>query len=172
MIKNVFSKRTNPVSLLLFAVTVVIGAYYYSKYRMAPDIVAENILLSDKSARSFDFSELNDKNVLLIFFASWCGPCVQEMYYLEELKKELGIDDFRYVALSDEPYETIERFQLRTQSSFEFYRTVEKMKQLGIFTFPTAYIINKNGEIIFEHVGNYAWQKPETTEKIRTLINK
>jgi thiol-disulfide isomerase/thioredoxin len=170
--KNLLSKKQNLIALLLLATVIIAGVYLYSKYRIAPDIVTRNFSIIDKSGNVVPFSSLYGKNMLVVFFASWCGPCVQEMYYLEELKKELGTEEFRFVALSDESFDKIERFALRTQSSFEFYRTQETMKQIGVFTFPTAFVINSKDKIVFSHTGNYAWNKPGMVEKIRNLSNQ
>lgn len=51
----------------------------------APDFTAEMV-----SGNSFTLSEQNGKVVLLNFWATWCGPCVEEMPAFEKLYGEYG----------------------------------------------------------------------------------
>lgn len=51
----------------------------------APDFTAETA-----GGASFTLSEQNGKVVLLNFWATWCGPCVEEMPAFEKLYGEYG----------------------------------------------------------------------------------
>ena len=71
----------------------------------APDFTAE---LADGG--SFTLSEQSDKVVLLNFWATWCGPCVQEMPAFEKLAEEYK-DDVAILAVNcQEDTKTVDKF--------------------------------------------------------------
>jgi len=166
---ELFRKKSNLAFVFTLSLAGIIGTYLYSKYRIAPALETAKIQLIDNSGNNVFLKELNDKSTIVIFFASWCGPCIQEAPDLEILKNRLGTNDYHFIAISDEPFEKIDYFRNRTQSTFGFYRLSGKLKDIDIHTIPTAYILNKEGSIVFKHVGIYDWGSQETIEKIRTL---
>ena len=46
----------------------------------------------------FEYS--NDTTYLINFWATWCGPCVKEMPYIESLKEEYASEDFEIILVS------------------------------------------------------------------------
>ena len=89
----------------------------------APDFTAE---LVDGSR--FVLSENSGKVILINLWATWCGPCVEEMPAFEKLNGEYG-DDVKILCVNCvEPKEMVDDF----------------VKDNG-YTFPVAY--DENGEI-------------------------
>jgi hypothetical protein len=86
------------------------------------------------------------------------------------MKSELGNNGYYFITLTDDSFEKIERFKAATGSTFDYYKLNKSLKENEIHSIPTAYIINKKGEVVFSHVGNYSWNTPETIKKIRTLV--
>lgn len=90
---------------------------------MAPDFTAELT-----NGESVTLSEEQDKVVLLNFWATWCGPCVNEMPALERLQEEYG-DQLLVLAVN----------------SMEDKSTVDSFVEEKGYTFSIAYDVN--GEI-------------------------
>lgn len=90
---------------------------------VAPDFTAE---LTD--GESVTLSEVQDKVVLLNFWATWCGPCVREMPALEKLQEEYG-----------------DKLLVLAVNSMEDKGTVDSFVEETGYTFPIAYDVN--GEI-------------------------
>ena len=61
----------------------------------APDFTVIDI--NDKKQT---LSQYKGKDVMLIFWATWCGPCIQEIPHLIELRKEIGEDKLVMLAIS------------------------------------------------------------------------
>ncbi len=164
--------KNNWLFLLLLVSVVIIGIYNYKKYRVAPTLAAPEIQFTNSNNENYTLENFSDKNVIVIFAASWCRDCREEIPALEIMKQELGNNNFHFITLTDDSFEKIERFKLATGSTFDFYKLKNSLKENNIHSIPTAYIINKKGEIVFSYVGNYSWNTPETIKKIRTLVSE
>jgi thiol-disulfide isomerase/thioredoxin len=164
--------KTNWIKILLFATLLVFSIYNYQKYRIAPALVAPEIQFTNSNNETFTLENFSNKNAVVIFSASWCRDCREEIPALEMMKQALGNNDFHFITLTDDSFEKIERFKVATASTFDYYKLKNSLKENNIHSIPTAYIINKKGEIVFSHVGNYSWNTPETIKKIRTLVSE
>jgi thiol-disulfide isomerase/thioredoxin len=54
----------------------------------------------DLNGQSHTLSKYKGKNVLLVFWATWCGPCLAEIPHLIELRKEIGEDKLVILGIS------------------------------------------------------------------------
>lgn len=59
-----------------------------------------DISFVDKLGAKHRLDALKGKVVLMNFWATWCGPCVQELPDLDSLQQELGGDDFVVLPVS------------------------------------------------------------------------
>lgn len=71
----------------------------------APDFQAALL-----SGESFKLSEQTGKTIVLNFWATWCGYCVKEMPYFEELSAEYG-EEVRFIGINvGESQKKVEEF--------------------------------------------------------------
>ena len=70
------------VSLIILALTLSTGVMAKKLQGPAPDFV-----LKSDGGDNLRLAEQRGDVILLNFWASWCGPCRQEMPLLEELQK-------------------------------------------------------------------------------------
>lgn len=91
--------------------------------KAAPDFTAEV-----NNGSSFTLSEQKGKVILLNFWATWCGPCVEEMPAFEKLYQEYG-DEVAILAVN----------------FMEDKSTVDQFVEENEYTFPIAY--DENGEM-------------------------
>ena len=80
----------------------------------APEISGVTLLNSDQE--TVTLASLEGKVVILEFWATWCGPCVQTAHYLDELQTSMG-DKLQIVSLSDESKSEVSTFLRRRPSS-------------------------------------------------------
>ena len=79
---------------------------YTSLYRKtAPDFV-----LADITGKVHKLSDYRGKDVLLIFWATWCGPCLMEVPDLIELRRTVGEDKLAMLAISNERPDVVKKF--------------------------------------------------------------
>jgi cytochrome c-type biogenesis protein len=63
--------------------------------QMAPDFA-----LTDITGKQHRLSDYRGKDVMLIFWATWCPPCIREIPDLIELRKTIGEDKLAMLAIS------------------------------------------------------------------------
>jgi len=67
--------------------------YWYG--RQAPDFT-----LTDITGKKQKLSNHRGKNVIIVFWATWCGPCLMEIPHLIELRKTISEDDLAILGIS------------------------------------------------------------------------
>lgn len=116
--------------------------------------------LEDRNGKKVKLSDIKDKPIVLNFWASWCGPCKNEMPDFDEVYKEYGKEvEFIMVNLTDGAQETkitASNFINKEGYSFSIYFDVEQegAKAYSVMSIPVTYFINKKGEIVSYRKGS------------------
>jgi peroxiredoxin len=71
----------------------------------APEFTA-----TDLDGKVHKLSDYRGKNVMLVFWATWCPPCRMEIPHLNELRKTVGEDKLAILALTYEKPEPVKKF--------------------------------------------------------------
>jgi peroxiredoxin len=122
---------------------------------------APDFTVSD-GTNSIHLANYRGKVVLLNFWASWCGPCIQETPALVELHHEHP--DLAILAVSiDEDPGAYQRFLNRFHVDLTTVRDPKQIvaKIYGTDGWPETYIIDRNGIVRRKVVGDPDWSNPE-----------
>ncbi len=148
----------------LHAQTSSIGPFKTSVGEQVPDFSIET-LAGDK----VEIKDLKGKIVLLNFWATWCGPCVQEMPELNKFVSSLDSDNFVVLAIArKQDKETIKGFLSDKDYSFTFAPDVDKSiyLQFADSGIPRNVLLDAKGKIIFQSLG----YKLEEFKKMESMI--
>ncbi|MBS9523681.1 TlpA family protein disulfide reductase [Litoribacter alkaliphilus] len=121
--------------------------------------------LVDVNGNSINFSEFEGKLLVLDFWASWCGPCIQQTPYFEALAEKFGDQEVEFVKISiDDRQEywgdyvtkrnwTTNSYWIGTDESnpiypFVYYNYKEKDFEGVVIAVPRYVIISKEGKIL------------------------
>ena len=130
-----------------------------------------------KSAKdgNLKLSEYRGQVVMLNFWASWCGPCRQEMPYLEEIYKKYEKLGFVILAVSvDDNQEAADGFMKGVDVTFPYlYDTKSKVSELyKVEAMPTTILIDKNGKQRFLHKGYQPGYEKKYRKQVKKLIRE
>jgi cytochrome c biogenesis protein CcmG/thiol:disulfide interchange protein DsbE len=115
----------------------------------------EELLDNGKPVPGFHAADLAKGKVSVVnFWASWCGPCIEEHPLLIELKDRSGVDIYG-VNYKDQP-EAGRRFIGRYGNPFTAVGTDRSGRnaiEWGVYGMPETFVIDGEGKIAFKHVG-------------------
>jgi thiol-disulfide isomerase/thioredoxin len=125
------------------------------------------------NGKSFTQSDYKNKILVINVWATWCGPCIAEISELNLLaEKYSGQQGVIFLAVSDEPNETIERFLSYRNFDYQHIangKEITKNLHTGIVSsIPKHFIVNKKGEITFQFNGT----QPDIAKLLEEEIEK
>ena len=122
--------------------------------------------------RHVSLDDYQGKLLFLNFWATWCGPCRQEMPSMAELYRELGDSGLSMVALTDEDPEIVQAYLENRPYPFPVLLDPEGtlFRRLKVRGLPTTLVLDEENRILLEHVGGYQWNTPDLMEKFRELL--
>lgn len=136
--------------------------------RLAPP----SLSLTDVTGKQWNLAELNGKVVVLNFWASWCGPCVEELPVLNALADEAG---GKLVVLGvnyKEPSWTVERFTREHPFRFPVLldKSGEQFKHWTSGVMPTTVLIGRDGKPRWRAIGAIAPSDPRFRAELDKLL--
>ena len=139
----------------------ILGRYLYKKPGVGTGNAAPEIIGTLATGEAFQLSSLRGKYVLLDFWASWCGPCIEESPGLRNLylryhgTKFKDGDDFEIVSVSLDRtrgswLNAIARLPLSWKYHVSDLQDLQSplAKLYGVRVIPTKFLLDAKGEII------------------------
>ena len=120
---------------------------------------SRNLALHDVAAPLFDTQDLLGKTqrladqrgrvVLVNIWATWCGPCRQEMPKLDRLYRDRQSQGFVVFGLSDESVEQQQKFLEHVPVSYPLLTVSGKIPELyrDIARYPAIFLIDRQGRL-------------------------
>ncbi len=137
--------------------------------------LAANFTLSGLDGRAVTLSSLRGKVVFLNIWATWCGPCREEMPSIQKLYEKLrGDPSFVILAVSQDAEGRAAVAPFMAKHGFKFPVLLDPKNQVGdaygVSGIPETFIIDQRGRIVAHHLGPYNWANPEIQEAIEELV--
>ena len=139
----------------------------------APDMnKAPDFSLPNLQGDTVEFSDFENKVVLVDFWATWCGPCRLEVPHLVDLYEEYRDRDFVVLGIAlDRPgAEVVEPFVRENNVTYPVVIGNPEVAIAfgGLTAIPTAFLVDRSGRIVKKYVG-YT-EKAAFEEEIKKLL--
>lgn len=152
------------------------GAMQAFQHAAAPK-AAPGISFTDRAEKALTLADFRGRVVLLNYWATWCGPCVEEMPALERLQARQGGDNFQIVAVSIdrqglpvvEPF--LDKIGIK-QLPIYLDRTGASMRAFGVRGLPTTILLDREGNELGRIEGMAEWDSPSAEALIRFYLGE
>ena len=162
--------RKNSLLLILLALFVSTAVTAGQELGAAPDFS-----LPDASGESVALADFKGQVVLINFWASWCGPCREEMPLLDELSARYAPLGFAMLGVNvEEDSSAANGFLSGTPVSFPvlYDRENTVSKLYDVIAMPSTVIVDRAGQIRYIHHGYEAGNEQDYQDQIRALIRE
>jgi len=137
--------------------------------------IAPSFTATDLSGKSANLAGFRGKIVFLVFWASWCAPCREELPELDRLYKKFKTEGFEVIAISVDASESDVKSYLR-KFPISFPVLLDKKGDVNdayrVSGLPTGFLIGKNGIIRHIHRGFGKELLPMYEKEITDLIKQ
>ena len=177
---------------ILFSFVVILGLHYSGVVKFPflsnteeemiwEPIPAPSLSIQSIEGKNLQLNQFRGKIVLLNFWATWCGPCLDEFPSFFKIAEEMK-DRLVFIGLSaDKDKKTVGQYfeqYLRSylpqlqHKNFLIALDAEQKISEGMFNvvrFPETIIIDKEGRMVRKIVGSVDWTAPEMKKYLMDL---
>lgn len=136
---------------------------------------APDFTLKSNSGKNLKLSEYRGQVVLLNFWASWCGPCRQEMPLLSNMQNKYSKLGFTILGVNVEEDSSAAKKMLRdVKVTFPIlYDTENKAsKAYDVSAMPSTVMIDRNGNMRYLHKGYKPGDEKAYVKWIKKLLRE
>ena len=136
---------------------------------------APDFNLGARGGKNLALSQLRGQVVMINFWATWCGPCRQEMPLLEQMYKKYRPMGFTLLGVNVEPDPSgAENWLKETPVSFPilFDRENRVSKLYNVSGMPSSVLIDRKGNVRYLHRGYKPGDENTYLNHIRALVKE
>ncbi len=154
---------------LVLCLLLLIGAHWSPVFAKTPGEVEVGGLLREAQMQglfgpSRKLSDYRGKPLVINVWASWCGPCRQEIRSLERLSLGDGGEHFNVIGISTDDYVDkakafLQQYNITFSSYIDSKLVLENM--LGANVLPLTLLVDAQGKVLSKVYGAKEWDSPE-----------
>jgi len=168
--------RLQVLILLTVLAVIVILAKYTSTSNSSVENVrpAPQFSLANLDGKNVSLKDFADKVMVVDFWATWCGPCREEIPHLNKLYENYRGKGLVVVGISmdAEGPEVVKQFAKELRMEYPVVMGDENVQQDfgGIVGLPTTFIIDRKGNIVKKYTGYQPAIMQDIEQTIKELM--
>ena len=175
--------RRLPLGYLLVAATLpvillgLLAVVLLTRASFGDDAIIGNAApefsLADLDGNPIHLSELRGRPVIVNFWASWCGPCVEEFPLLREAMERYGPHGLAVVGIVYEDRSEAARDFMRRNGAIwpaAMDPGLRVADAYGIVGVPETFFIGRDGTIVARQIGQFSAASLE--EKVAAIVHE
>ena len=115
-----------------------------------------DVVMEDLDGRTMSTRDWHGKVTLVNYWATWCGPCREEIPHLIRLQEHYP-DQLQVIGISADQGDPAKVKEFAREMGINYpivMETTELNRQFpGVFALPTTFLVNREGRIVQTHVG-------------------
>jgi len=137
---------------------------------------ASDFTLRDIDGKSVTLSELEGRVVVMSFWATWCGPCKEEMPHLQKMYAEHEADGLTVLSISIDDARSASRVKpFIKKNGYSFPVLLDRDSTVisaynPAKTLPYTVLVNRSGEVFKKHSGYNPGDEVELLEEVKKLL--
>jgi len=168
---------------------MMLGAFWYWREKTKPAESANKIMTLDRMEKEgapafsgktifgqeMSLEKFKGKIVIVNVWATWCGPCVEEVPSLISLVEAMG-GELQLIAVSEDgSLEDIESFlksfpKIKNPNIHVLWdEKREVMKLYSAERLPESFVLNRELKLVKKIVGGINWHTPDSVEYLKGL---
>ena len=158
------------ICVLVAVLALTLYTAIHERVVVAGDSAPDFTIKAD-NGRSISAAGFGGKVLVLNFWASWCGPCVEEEPSLSQFAAAYADRGVVVLGISvDRDEKAYDAFLRRFKPEFLTARDSKIHADFGTFMYPETYIIDAHGRVLkkFAEAENFA--NPEITNYVNSLL--
>jgi len=140
----------NKRTFVFIAIVVMLIATFFVagklKRNSSPSINLSLFELKDLNGNEIIINQFIKKPLVINFWGTWCGPCLQEFAAFERVQKKYSTQ-INFLMISDEPADKIKKFQEKNNYPFLFAHSQKTFDDFGIASVPVTCFYYSNGKL-------------------------
>jgi len=136
---------------------------------------AKDFQLDTITHQRFYLNQQKGKNVILIFWATWCSICKEEIIQMQEFLSNKNFQNINLVTICIDPenFNEIKKIKegLNLNSTILLDKGQKVSEKYGVQSIPVTFIIDRSGKIFFKETGHNAVIFNRIKNKIIDLLD-
>jgi peroxiredoxin len=163
--------RIHPALLL----TTLLCAATPASAAVSPGAPAPAFTLAARDGGKLSLADLKGQVVMINFWATWCGPCRQEMPLLAQLHDKYEPLGFTMIGVNVEPDSAAAVDWLKgVPVSFPILFDTDSAVagRFGVEGMPSSVLVDRNGQVRYIHRGYKPGDEAKYADMIRSLVKE
>ncbi len=118
--------------------------------------IAPDFMRTDVAGRPLRLDQFRGRVVLLNFWATWCGPCLEEIPVFSRWQRQYGDSGLQVIGVSmDDDEAAVKRFLAKQVVPYPILMGDANLGEAfgGVYGLPQSFLIDAHGLIVFRSVG-------------------